>query len=164
MNYCMTESTLRVFYQSQRKSTVLEGARLYWMLLCINKIINAQKHTCEDQRADKVMFVITTDGMENACREYNYSKIKQMVEHQKEKYGWDFIFLGANIDAVSTAARFGISKDRAANYHADSEGTLLNYEVMCEAISELRASRPISASWKSRVDEDYMNHSTKKNR
>lgn len=92
----------------------------------IHKIGNVQRHTDEDQRADKVLFVITTDGMENASREYTYEKIKKMIEGQKAKYDWEFIFLGANIDAVSTAARFGISADRAANYNADGEGTRLN--------------------------------------
>jgi len=89
----------------------------------INKIGNAERHTNEEQRTDKVMLVITTDGMENASSEYNYEKIEKMVERQKEKYGWESIFLGANIDATSTAARFGISSDRAANYSADGVGT-----------------------------------------
>lgn len=121
----------------------------------IDKIGNAQKHTAEDERAEKVMIVITTDGMENASREYSYDKVRQMIERQKEKYGWEFIFLGANIDAVETAARFGISADRAANYHADSEGTQLNYKVVSDAVSGFRASRPISNDWKERIDEDY---------
>lgn len=121
----------------------------------ISKIGNAQKHTAEDERAEHVMFVITTDGMENASREYNYEKVREMIEHQKNKYGWEFIFLGANIDAVETAERFGISKDRAANYNADSEGTLLNYEVLSETVSCLRANRPIMEKWSQRIDEDY---------
>lgn len=121
----------------------------------ISKIGNAQKHTAEDERAEHVMFVITTDGMENASREYNYEKVRQMIEHQNNKYGWEFIFLGANIDAVETAERFGISKDRAANYNADSEGTLLNYEVLSETVSCLRANRPIMEKWSQRIDEDY---------
>lgn len=122
----------------------------------INKIGNAQKHTSEEHRADKVMFVITTDGMENASREYTYEKIRKMIENQKEKYGWEFIFLGANIDAISTAERFGIAPDRAANYNADSEGTRLNYEAVCCAVSDLRKSRPISENWKEKIDEDYV--------
>jgi hypothetical protein len=101
------------------------------------------------------MFVITTDGMENASREFGYAKVRQMIEHQKNKYGWEFIFLGANIDAVAAAERFGISKDRAANYNADSEGTLLNYEVISETVSCLRASSPISEDWKDRIEEDF---------
>jgi len=128
----------------------------------INKIGNAQKNTAWEEQAEKVMFVIITDGMENASREYNYGKVRRMVEHQKEKYGWEFIFLGANIDAVETAAHFGISADRAANYHADSVGTQLNYEVVSEAVSFIRASSaPMEADWKKRIDEDYRNRGGK---
>ena len=121
----------------------------------IGKIGNVQKHTAEDERAENVMFVITTDGMENASREYSYEKIRWMIEHQKSKYGWEFIFLGANIDAVDTAERFGIGQDRAVNYNADSEGTLLNYEVISETVSNLRACREISEDWKDRIEEDF---------
>ena len=121
----------------------------------ISKIVNVQKHTAEDERAENVMFVITTDGMENASREYSYEKVRRMIEHQKNKYGWEFIFLGANIDAVDTAERFGIDQDRAVNYNADSEGTLLNYEVISETVSCLRASREISEGWKDRIEEDF---------
>lgn len=121
----------------------------------INKIGNAQKHTMEEERAERVLFVITTDGMENASREFTYEKVRQMIEHQKSKYGWEFIFLGANIDAITTAERFGISKDRATNYNADSEGTLLNYEVISETVSCIRANREISENWKERIDEDF---------
>lgn len=130
----------------------------------IHKIGNVQKHTSEEQRADKVMFVITTDGMENASREYTYEKIKAMVERQKEKYGWEFIFLGSNIDAISTAARFGIASDRAANYNADSEGTRLNYESVSHVVSELRANRIITGSWKEKIDEDFKLRSKKSRR
>lgn len=121
----------------------------------INKIGNVQKHTAEEEWAEYVMFVITTDGMENASREFNYEKVRKMIEHQKSKYGWEFIFLGANIDAIATAERFGISKDRATNYNADSEGTMLNYAVISETVSCLRASRPISENWKDRIEEDF---------
>ncbi|GLC32825.1 vWA domain-containing protein [Clostridium omnivorum] len=121
----------------------------------INKIGSVQKHTAEDERAEHVMFVITTDGMENASREFSYEKVRKIIERQKIKYGWEFIFLGANIDAVATAERFGISKDRAANYNADSKGTLLNYEVISEAVSCMRASCAISENWKDRIEEDF---------
>lgn len=121
----------------------------------INKIGNVQKRTANDERAEHVMFVITTDGMENASREFSYEKIRKMIEHQKSKYGWEFIFLGANIDAIATAERFGISKDRATNYNADSEGTLLNYEVISETVSCMRASRSIAENWKERIEEDF---------
>ncbi len=121
----------------------------------IHKIGNAQKHTAEEERAVHVMFVITTDGMENASREFDYEKVRKMIEHQKSKYGWEFIFLGANIDAVATAESFGISKERATNYFADSAGTSLNYEVISETMSCVRASRPISANWAERIEEDF---------
>ncbi len=121
----------------------------------INKIGNVQKHTGYDERAEHVLFVITTDGMENASREFSYENIKQMIERQKSKYGWEFIFLGANIDAIATAERFGISRDRATNYNADSEGTLLNYAVISDTVSCFRASKPIKENWKDRIEEDY---------
>ena len=121
----------------------------------INKIGNVQKHTANDEQTEHVMFVITTDGMENASREFSCEKVRQMIERQKSKYGWEFIFLGANIDAISTAERFGISKDRATNYNADSEGTLLNYEVISETVSCMRASRPITEDWKERIEDDF---------
>jgi hypothetical protein len=121
----------------------------------ISKIGNAQKYTAEEERAEHVMFVITTDGMENASREYSYENVRQMIEHQKSKYGWEFIFLGANIDAIAAAERFGICEDRAVNYNADSEGTRLNYEVINETVSCMRASRPISENWKERIEEDF---------
>lgn len=121
----------------------------------INKIGNVQKHTAEEERAEHVMFVITTDGMENASREFGYEKVRQMIEHQKCKYGWEFIFLGANIDAIAAAEKFGIDKDRAVNYNADSEGTVLNYEVISETVSCLRSNKNISENWKDRIEEDF---------
>ena len=121
----------------------------------ISKIGNAQKNTADSEQAEKVMFVITTDGMENASREYSYDKVRAMIERQKSCYGWEFIFLGANIDAIETAALFGISADRAVNYNADGKGTQLNYEVVSETVSCLRNSQTISADWKRRIDEDY---------
>lgn len=123
--------------------------------LTINKIGNVQKHTAEEERAEHVMIVITTDGMENASREFSYEKVRRMIEHQRSKYGWEFIFLGANIDAVATAERFGIDRNRATNYKADREGTLLNYDVISETVSCLRASKVIREDWKERIDEDF---------
>ena len=122
----------------------------------INKIKNVQKQTSDSERAENVMVVITTDGMENASREYGSERIKKMIENQKNKYGWEFMFLGANIDAVSTAEQFGIDKERAVNYHADSAGTALNYDVIGEAVSCLRESNSIKSDWKKRIDEDYI--------
>ena len=121
----------------------------------IQKIANVQKHTSPENRADKVLFVITTDGMENASREYTYDKIRALVERQKQEYGWEFLFLGANIDAISTARRFGIGADRAVNYHADSQGTRLNYEVVSETVSCMRAGEPIAADWKREIEKDF---------
>ena len=109
----------------------------------INKIGNAQKRAAESERAEHVVVVITTDGMENASREFSEEKVSRMIEHQKSKYGWEFIYLGANIDAIATAERYGIGRDRAANYHADAEGTALNYDVVSEAMCCMRASQPI---------------------
>lgn len=121
----------------------------------IHKIGNVQRNTSDELRADKVMFVITTDGQENASCEYTYQKVREMVEWQKTRYGWEFIFLGANIDAVGTAAGLGISADRAANFHADNQGTQLNYQVVSDAVSELRACREINDSWKASIDKDF---------
>lgn len=104
----------------------------------IHKIGSAQKNTAEDYRAEKVMFVIITDGEENASREYSAERVKEMIQHQKERHGWEFIFLGANIDAVETAGRFGIGADRAVDYVPDGEGTKLNFCMMSEAVSSFR--------------------------
>lgn len=106
--------------------------------MTISKLAGVQKNTAEEYRAENVMFVIITDGAENASREYTAERVKAMIEHEKEKYGWEFIFLGANIDAVETAGRFGISADRAADYVPDAEGTALNFQVMSQAVSAFR--------------------------
>lgn len=121
----------------------------------IHKISTAYKYTAGNRCAGKVMVIITTDGLENASREYSYEQVRNMIEHQREAHGWEFIFLGANMDAVQVAGRFGISADRAATYHADSEGTQLNYAAMGEAIDDFRASRPVAASWKTKIEQDY---------
>ena len=128
----------------------------------IHHIGNVHKYAREEDRPEKTIFVITTDGMENASHEYSYDRVKEMVERQKEKYGWEFLFLGANIDAIATAGRFGISADRAANYHSDRRGTKLNYEVLADAVSDMRccASR-IDAGWKKRIEEDFKNRGKK---
>lgn len=128
----------------------------------IQKIASVQRHTAPEQRADKVLFVITTDGMENASREYTYEKIHALVERQKREYGWEFLFLGANIDAIGTAKRFGIGADRAVNYHADSEGTRLNYQVVSDTVSCMRAGAPIAANWKERIEEDFKSRKSNK--
>jgi uncharacterized protein YegL len=121
----------------------------------IQKMVNVQRKTSEEERAEKVLFVITTDGMENASREFTADKIKKLVRHQKEKEGWEFIFLGANIDAIATAARFGIEEDFAVDYHADHIGTQLNYEAVNEAVNNLRSGKKIDRSWKKGIERDY---------
>ena len=121
----------------------------------IERIANVQKHTAAEYRANNVLFVITTDGLENASHHYSAKHVRDMIQRQKERYGWEFLFLGANIDAAKEAARFGIAEDHAANYHADREGTAVIYEAMSEAVCNVRACRPMSADWKRRVDEDY---------
>ena len=124
----------------------------------IHHIGNIHKYAREEDRPEKTIFVITTDGMENASREYSYDRVKEMVERQQEKYGWEFLFLGANMDAIGTAGRFGIRADRAANFHSDHIGTALNYEVLADTVCEMRVSRArIDGSWKGRIDEDYRN-------
>jgi uncharacterized protein YegL len=120
----------------------------------IHKIDNAQKHTAEDYRAEKVIFVIITDGLENASREYTAKKIKALIEKQKEKYAWEFIFLGANIDAVETAESYGISADRAVDYLADSEGTELNFKVMSKAVASFRKTGKIEEAYFDEIRED----------
>lgn len=107
----------------------------------IHHIGNVHKYAREEDRPEKTMFIITTDGMENASRFYTYDRVKYMVERQKEKYGWEFLFLGANIDAISVAARFGINADRAINYECDQVGTSLNYQVMSETITAVRRAK-----------------------
>ena len=121
----------------------------------IHHIGNVHKYARPEDRPAKTLFIITTDGMENASRKYSYEKVRSMIERQKEKYGWEFVFLGANIDAAKEAARFGISEDYAANYHADSVGTAVIYEAMSEVVCNVRANRPMSKEWKRNVDADY---------
>ena len=121
----------------------------------IHHIGNVHKYAREEDVPEHTLFVITTDGMENASSRYSAQRVRQMIERQKEKYGWEFLFLGANIDAVETARQFGIGEDRAVNYHADSRGTRLNYEVLSAAISAVRSSAPLDAGWKQKIDRDY---------
>ena len=120
----------------------------------IHHIGNVHKYARKEDVPEKTMFIITTDGYENASKRYDYDKVRKMIERQKEKYGWEFLFLGANIDAAAEAKRFGISADRAVNYKCDEEGTALNYEVISEAVSSVRACRPLGTKWKARIDKD----------
>lgn len=127
----------------------------------INKIGNVQKHTKPEMRADKVLIIITTDGMENASVEYSYDQVKMMIERQKSQYGWEFIFLGANIDALSMAHRFGIDSSRAANYRPDSMGTHLNYATLNKTVSKFRSESKIDDDWKSDIDKDFVDREDK---
>ena len=122
----------------------------------IHHIGNVHKYAREEDRPEKTLFVITTDGMENASRRYTYDKVRSMIQHEKEKYGWEFLFLGANIDAAREAARFGIGADRAANYYADHMGTGVIYEAVSQAVCQVRnCAAPLSADWKEKIDADY---------
>lgn len=118
----------------------------------IHHIANVHKYAREEDRPEKTIFIITTDGMENASHHYTYDKVKKMVEKQKEKNNWEFLFLGANIDAIEVAGKFGIDANRAVNYHSDHVGTKLNYEVLGKTISAFRACAPNSKS----CDRDVM--------
>ena len=120
----------------------------------IHHIGNIHKYARPEDVPEKTLFVITTDGCENASRRYDYETVRRMIDHEKEKYGWEFLFLGANIDAAKEAARFGISSDRAVTYKCDEIGTALNYEVIGEIVACFCASRPISADWKDSIEED----------
>jgi len=127
----------------------------------IQKISNVQKSTMQEQRADRVMVVITTDGMENSSCEYSYKKIHEMIAMKKNTANWEFIFLGANIDAVATAKQFGVEEDFAVNYHADAEGTQLNYDVVSEAVSSFRTGKKINRSWKKEIEKDFKSRQKK---
>lgn len=121
----------------------------------IHHIGNVHKYAREEDLPERTLFIITTDGMENASRCYDLRRVRTMIERQKARYGWEFLFLGANIDAVDTAARLGIDADRAANFHCDARGTQLNYEAVSDAIGAVRCAAPLSADWKERIDSDF---------
>jgi len=121
----------------------------------IHHIGNIHKYARREDVPQKTLFVITTDGMENASRRYDYEKVRQMISRQQEKYGWEFLFLGANIDAAAEAARFGIGAEHAADYHCDAEGTALNFDAISEAVSTVRRGGPVPPTWKVRIDADY---------
>jgi uncharacterized protein YegL len=119
----------------------------------IQKIDGIQERTAEEYRAEKVLFIITTDGMENASREYTSEKIKSMVEQRREKCGWEFIFLGADIDAVETGEHLGIARARARKYHKDGEGVHKNYHALNKVVLDFRGSTLISEDWGSEIEE-----------
>ena len=121
----------------------------------IKHIGMVHKYARPEDRPEKTLFVITTDGLENASRKYTYDRVRQMIEHEKTEYGWEFLFLGANIDAAREAERFGIEADRAADYHCDKAGMALNYEAISDVVTDVRACRPVGRKWKARIDADY---------
>ena len=125
----------------------------------IHHISNIHKYSRKEDVPEHTLFVITTDGMENASRTYTYPKVKKLIENQKEKHGWEFMFLGANIDAVNVASCMGIDESRAVKFNCDSEGTELNYEVLNDAIGVLRECSYVSADWKKRIDKDFKKRS-----
>ena len=121
----------------------------------IHHIGNIHKYARPEDVPEHTLFVITTDGMENASRRYTAPQVREMIRRQKEKYGWEFLFLGANIDAVETAGRLGIAPDRAVNYHSDSKGTRLNYDVVGRAVASFRCSTPLDEHWKDAIERDF---------
>ena len=128
----------------------------------IKHIGDVQKHTKEADRPAKTLFVITTDGLENASQKYSFKDVKKMIKHQKEKHNWEFLFLGANIDAIEVAGNMGIRQDCAANFHCDSAGTALNYTVLEKAVSHVRgcssaamADTFVGGAWKEEIDRDF---------
>lgn len=121
----------------------------------IHHIGNVHKYARAEDRPEKTLFIITTDGMENASKRYGYEKVKQMIERQKKRYGWEFLFLGANMDAVSVAGRFGIAPERAVRFHCDEAGTELNYRVLSKTIANVRCGASLDANWKEEIEADY---------
>lgn len=128
----------------------------------IHHIGNVHKYARSEDVPEHTIFVIITDGMENASHHYSAERVKQMIEKEKTKYGWEFLFLGANIDAVETAGHFGIAHDRAVTYRGDKEGTRLNYEAVSDAVASVRCCAAIDGDWKHRIEEDVRNRNPRK--
>ena len=128
----------------------------------IHHIGNIHKYARPEDVPEHTMFIITTDGMENASHRYTSDRVKAMIERQKEKYGWEFLFIGANIDAVETAAQYGIASDRAVNYNADEKGTKILYATVSESICKMRSNAPIQADWSADISSDYESRSKKR--
>lgn len=130
----------------------------------IRHIGNIHKYCKKKDSPDKTLFIINTDGYENSSVLYNFDQIRKMIEHQKSRYGWEFLFLGANIDAIATARRFGIDADRAVDYHCDERGVELNYSALCEAVSSFRLKSEIAPEWKANIEKDYHHRKPKSRR
>lgn len=120
----------------------------------INYISKKHNESNNDDVPEKTIFIITTDGQENASREFTYSKVKNLIENMKENNKWEFIFLGANIDTIAEAKRFGIDENNAVNYNCDEVGVEINYECLCKAISTIRKEKNLSRSWRANIDKD----------
>ena len=123
----------------------------------IHHIGNIHKYARPEDVPQHTLFVIITDGMENASRRYSSDEVKAMIRREQEQYGWKFLFLGANIDAVQTAANIGIGAEHAVNYRCDSRGTRTSYNSVSQAVSDVRGSRPLTDSWRKDIDKDYQN-------
>lgn len=121
----------------------------------IHHIGNIHKYAREEDRPAKTVFIITTDGLENSSTRYTAEKVRQMVKQEQEKYGWEFLFLGANIDAVETARTYGLKEGRAVRFHNDAEGISLNYDVLAKTVSHFRTSGVIMEKWDEKIMEDY---------
>lgn len=121
----------------------------------IHHIGNVHKYIRNEDVPEHTIFVITTDGMENASHKYSSDKVKSMIERQKERYGWEFLFIGANIDAVETAAQYGIDRDKAVNYNADEVGTHILYESVSAVVGNVRSNKRIMKNWSENINEDY---------
>lgn len=121
----------------------------------IKHIGNIHKYARPEDVPEHTMFIITTDGIENASRRFSSDEVKKMIERQKSEFGWEFLFIGANIDAVQTAAQFGIGRDRAVNYHADSKGTQILYETLSAPISAMRANQGVFENWSEAIVADF---------
>jgi len=120
-------------------------------------IMQVKANQDKKENKDKVLFVIITDGLENASKEYRKDLIKKMIEERKEKDEWEFLFLGANIDAIDAAGELGIESSRAVRYKSDKKGTAKNYDVLNKAVEEIRAGNGIKDSWKEEIEKDVKN-------
>ena len=127
----------------------------------IHHIGNVHKYARPEDVPENTIFIITTDGYENASYRYSSDKVKRMIEHEKEKYGWEFLFIGANIDAVETAKHYGIDQDRAVNYHADAQGTDIVYATVSQAVCNVRMNKCMAENWSEDIDNDYKNRGKK---
>ena len=123
----------------------------------IHHVKNVHKYARPEDVPAHTVFVITTDGMENASRRHGAAEVRRSIEQMKEERGWEFLFIAANIDAVQTAGRFGIDADRAVNYRADKRGTHVLYDCVSRAVGSIRANAPMSARWSEEIAADYEN-------